>query len=328
MTTVDFSGLTWRVKESTAKVGPGPNVFSAANVTVDEHGLHLRIARSGPGWTCAEVIAQGSFGYGHYSWTVRSDVTRLDPRAVLGLFTWSDQPDHSHREIDIEVARWGGRHPAGSGVFTVQSEGPGNSSQFSLRGSEGSLHTLTWTREEVRFSSSSVGASTTWSYRGRDVPGPGGGVTPRINLWLFRGAAPLSAQSVTIGSFGYRAADAPPVNGPSAVLDGTWVPTRIRVAGRLAVPDPAYATELTLVSGRASGRGGVNRFSSTYTVGPGADLAFARVASTRKAGPDPAMAQEAALFTALEEASRFEVADGNLVLRGVDGSILAILAPR
>lgn len=63
---VVFSGYTWTVKASTSKVGPGPNLFSAANVTVGEDGLHLGIRKRRAGWTCAEVIAQGTFGYGTY----------------------------------------------------------------------------------------------------------------------------------------------------------------------------------------------------------------------------------------------------------------------
>ena len=328
MRTVDFSGRTWRVKESDAGVGPGPNIFSAANVVADADGLHLRIARSGRGWTCAEVAAQGTFGHGRYSWTVRSDVTGLDPRAVLGLFTWSDQPEHAHREIDIEVSTWGGRHPVGSGVFTVQSAGPGNSSQFALSASQGSILTMTWTEEEVTFSSSSGDTTTQWSYRGRDVPIPGGEVAPRMNLWLFMGAAPSAGQSVTVQSFSY---DALGVGSGSAAREGpegTWVPTRVRMGGVLAAADPSVDTEVVLEAGRATGRGGVNRFGSTYVVGPEDAIAFGTVASTRMAGPEAAMAQEAALLAALDDAARFDLTDGRLVLRNLEGTILLVLRSR
>lgn len=205
--TIDFSGFSWEVKESGSEVGPGPNRFSAENVTTDEHGLHLRIAQRGPRWTCAEVVAQGEFGYGTYTWALASDVTRLDRNAVLGMFTWSDLPDHSNREMDIEFARWGGTHPRGSGVFTVQAASVGESFDFSITHGRGSRHTMSWGLGRVTFSSSTGAAPTTWSYRGSDVPRPGGDVAPRINLWLFRGIAPAGAQGMTVASFTYTAAE-------------------------------------------------------------------------------------------------------------------------
>jgi hypothetical protein len=105
--TVSFAGLTWTVKEHSRKIGPGPNFFAASNVSVDSGGrLHLQISRSGKKWTAAEVIANATFGYGTYTWRL-APVPQLDPNVVLGLFTWNDDPDFAHREIDIELARWG-----------------------------------------------------------------------------------------------------------------------------------------------------------------------------------------------------------------------------
>ena len=44
--TVSFAGRTWTVKTSTSAVGPGPNLFNAANVSVDNSGyLHLKITK-------------------------------------------------------------------------------------------------------------------------------------------------------------------------------------------------------------------------------------------------------------------------------------------
>lgn len=131
---VVFSGYTWTVKASTSKVGPGPNLFSAANVTVGEDGLHPGIVKRRAGWTCAEVIAQGTFGYGTYRWTVAADVTSLDPNAVLGMFTWSDQPEYAHPEIDIEFAKWGVSAATKTGVFTVHAAG--HPEQPALRAAE------------------------------------------------------------------------------------------------------------------------------------------------------------------------------------------------
>jgi hypothetical protein len=44
---VVWSGGRWAIKTSRSAVGPGPNVFDKANVSVDAQGrVHLRIART------------------------------------------------------------------------------------------------------------------------------------------------------------------------------------------------------------------------------------------------------------------------------------------
>src|SRR4051794_38180284 len=101
---ISFSGYTWTVKNSrSAAVGPGPNVFSDStnNVWVDSRGrLHLKIVDAGGTWTCAEVIAQASLGYGTYRVTYDTSVDAFDPSVVLALFTWKDSAPQWHREID------------------------------------------------------------------------------------------------------------------------------------------------------------------------------------------------------------------------------------
>src|SRR5206468_686881 len=104
-TEISFSGYKWEVKTSAANpVGPGPNYFSSAtnNVWVDGQGrLHLRITRQTVNgtnqWSCAEVVSQRSLGHGTYRFSLDSRVDNLDPKVVLGLFTWSDDPAYSHR---------------------------------------------------------------------------------------------------------------------------------------------------------------------------------------------------------------------------------------
>ena len=50
---------------------------------------------------------------------VQGPIGDLDPNVVLGLFTWSDDPAYDHRELDIELARWG--NPlAPNGQFRLQ----------------------------------------------------------------------------------------------------------------------------------------------------------------------------------------------------------------
>lgn len=100
---IQFSGYAWRVKRHTTPVGPGPNLFSDSecNVWVDARGrLHLKITHGGSRWECAEVICTRSLGYGTYRFYLDSEVHDLDPKVVLGLFTWSDTRDFGYREID------------------------------------------------------------------------------------------------------------------------------------------------------------------------------------------------------------------------------------
>jgi heat shock protein HslJ len=70
-----------------------------------------------------------------------------------------------------------------------------------------------------------------------------------------------------------------------------------------------------------SGSGGVNTYSALYSV-DGADIVVERVSSTFMAGSDPAMRQEAAYFTALQEAASFEIADDSLIFTDLQGAAL------
>jgi hypothetical protein len=106
--TLNFSGYEWKVRTNTSDRGATLNYFSAANVSVDENGfLHLRIAKEGDKWTCAEISLTRSLGFGTYNFVVR-DVSQLNPSAVFSMFTWDDsEAAPNHREMDIEVSQWG-----------------------------------------------------------------------------------------------------------------------------------------------------------------------------------------------------------------------------
>jgi hypothetical protein len=199
-TTIDFSGYRWTVKDSgKVKLGPGPNLFAASNVSVDAEGrLHLRITSSKGRWSTAEVINTQSLGRGTYTWVLDTPVDALDRNVVLGLFTWNDAPDYNHRELDVEFARWGNAADPTNGQFVVQPyDGNGNLQRLTLAaGTVPSTHSFTWAADHVDFSSpSSTPAS--WRYEGPDVPQPGG-ENARMNLWLFRGAAPSDGRAVVV----------------------------------------------------------------------------------------------------------------------------------
>jgi hypothetical protein len=104
---LQFSGYEWEVRQSVSERG-GINPHDPANAWVDDQGLlHLRIARRDAGWTSAEVKLTRSLGYGTYMFVVR-DVGDLEPAAVFSMFTWDESAaDPNHRELDIEISRWG-----------------------------------------------------------------------------------------------------------------------------------------------------------------------------------------------------------------------------
>ena len=204
-----WGGVTWDVKTSRSAVGPGPNVFAKANVSVDASGaLHLRIARDTAGrWTCAEIVGPVSYGYGTYTFTLGTSVDALDPRAVLGLFTWSDKPQYAHRELDIEFARWGNPNDPTNAQYVVQPYDVANHlRRFTQPASATSTHRFTWRRNEVSWDSYDANGAlvATYTYAGADVPRPGD-ERVRLNFWLFNGLAPLNGSDaeVVVRSFSF-----------------------------------------------------------------------------------------------------------------------------
>lgn len=207
--TLRFSGYDWTVKSSDRRVGPGPNYFSDSgdNVTVDARGrLHLRITRRDGRWHCAEVVSAQSFGYGTYRFYLDDAVDDLDPQVVLGMFTWHDDPAYHHREIDIEVSRWG-RADNENGQFVVQPyTRPRNIVRFHLpAGLRSSTHGFTWTPDKV-LCRSLKGHDPTASEPGlvihqhtftEDIP-RAGGENARINLWLLGGRQPADGKEAEI----------------------------------------------------------------------------------------------------------------------------------
>lgn len=204
--TVTFSGQQWTVKNSVAKVGPGPNIFSESqrNVFVDRRGrLHLRLtrvatrgARDGV-WYSAEVIGTQSLGYGTYSWTIDSRLDRFDPNVVLGLFTWSNDPAYNNREIDIEFTRFGNpRNPFNADRTVSPYTKLENNAPFVQPASRRSIHSFTWAPNQVTFRNSNR-LFGQWTFTGSDVP-RAGDETPRMNLWLFQGRTPKRAKTIEV----------------------------------------------------------------------------------------------------------------------------------
>ena len=197
-----WRGETWQVKTSRSAVGPGPNVFDKANVSLDASGsLHLRIARNAAGtWTTSEIIGPRSYGYGTYRFSLASRMDALDPNVVLGLFTWSDRAPYTHREIDIEFARWGDAADPTNAQYVVQPYTAANHlRRFTQPAVATSVHEFTWRAGSISWRSVDGAGSViaSYAYTGSDVPRPGD-ERVRLNLWLFGGAAPLDGNPVEV----------------------------------------------------------------------------------------------------------------------------------
>lgn len=207
---VFFSGYEWWVKSSTEPVGPGPNIFSddTENVWVDEDGrLHLRITHENGIYRCAEIVSRDSFGLGQYTFVLDSRVDGIDENVILGLFTWSDDPAHHYREMDIEFSRWGDLFAENAQYVVQPWDTPGNRQRFRIRpGDVPSAHGFNWQSDNVTFSSA-YGREAfpqdpnllihRWSYSGTDIPASGD-ENVRMNLWLMWGYAPTDSQEVEI----------------------------------------------------------------------------------------------------------------------------------
>jgi len=207
--TISFSGYEWWVKASVGRVGPGPNYFSDSteNVWVDGQGwLHLKITQRNGEWYCPEVISKNSFGYGKYVFYVTRRIGQLDRNVVLGLFTWDDSPEESHREIDIEFSRWGVQTDTNAQYVVQPWDQAGNRHRWMMPElSDSSTHSFQWKPDSIYFLSVKGRQSVppfdsiihSWHYTGSSVP-THGNENARINLWLFNGNPPADTTEVEV----------------------------------------------------------------------------------------------------------------------------------
>ncbi|MDI1448723.1 glycoside hydrolase family 16 protein [Polyangium sp. 6x1] len=190
-----FSGFEWDLKDSGRnRVGPGPNVFSASNVSVDAQGrLHMLIRRINGVWTSSELIMRESIGFGTYRMVLATPIDNFHRQSVLGFFTWDDTDVPNNNEMDIEIAQFGN---AGQNLF--HSLQP-TSRAFTVGGSAWarSEHRFVWSSGAVDFSSVPLGGggSTVTTRLTTGVPTPANTTFPRINFWLRDGRRPSGVQT-------------------------------------------------------------------------------------------------------------------------------------
>ncbi len=201
-----FAGIEWHIKDSGARqVGPGHNWFSSGNVRLDAGGqLHLQAKARDGSCVAAEAVAVPSLGYGTYEFTVATNLDNLAKNLVLGLFTWDDTSNQSfHREIDVELGRWGRENNADAQFVIQPYTIPSNIWRFSLRpGLRGSVHQFIWAPRRVSFRSEGLEASGVRSILQeyvfeRMIPEPGQEQT-RVNLWCMDSKAPADGTSEVV----------------------------------------------------------------------------------------------------------------------------------
>lgn len=231
-----FSGYGWKKKSSTSVVGPGPNIFSDSdsNIWLDDKGyLHLKITKENNVWKAAEVISTMNMGYGTYVFTLASDVSKLNEKVVLGLFTWDDSTffEQANSEVDIEFSRWNNAADSLLLTYAVQPVLFDNPviyaertahppMQVSLLKNE-STHAFTWKGDEITWQSYSGGIypPTTptfadWRFDLNNIartkieggrvsqpiiiPAPGKTTNARMNLWLLGGQGPSDGKEVEV----------------------------------------------------------------------------------------------------------------------------------
>ena len=207
---ISFSGYDWWVKDSPGLIGPGPNYFSTStnNVWLDTAGrLHLRITNRTNQWQCAEIVTRRTFGHGSYRFELDSPVNNINPSVVLGLFTWSDDPAYTHREIDIECGRWANTNDVNNAQYVVQ---PWDWDSHLVRyavpaGLTNSTHLFTWETNRVSYqcqcgSYSPTPAATNlisnWAFTDAAAVPQTGDENIRINLWLINSTPPTDNREV------------------------------------------------------------------------------------------------------------------------------------
>jgi heat shock protein HslJ len=113
--------------------------------------------------------------------------------------------------------------------------------------------------------------------------------------------------------------------GPASLAGTQWA---VVAADRLTAPVPGREPTLVLEADRASGSGGCNNFSGTYTYDPATGaIAFRALSMTATACLDhPLTNFERAFFEALSSADRVVGTDLQLVITG--GGHRLVLVPR
>ena len=105
------------------------------------------------------MVTKRTFGYGSYRFELDSAVNGINPSVVLGLFTWSDDPAYTHREIDVECGRWANPGDVNNAQYVVQPwDWPSHLVRYAVPADlTNSTHSFTWETNCVSYQALAVG---------------------------------------------------------------------------------------------------------------------------------------------------------------------------
>ena len=205
---LQFAGMAWGLRKTAGPTDPGPNTFESApdHIWVDAEGaLHLTFRKKGDVWYATEAMAKKDTGYGAYRFELSGSAGALDPNIVFGFFTWDRNAPPYNRELDIEISKWGDAAKQAL-WFTVQPyDVPGRQAAFALPPAKRYAFEMRWEPGSVSYEAWADGASlASWRFSG-DVPEPGR-ARLRLNMWLFRGQAPMGPgpYEVVVSNFSFK----------------------------------------------------------------------------------------------------------------------------
>jgi hypothetical protein len=236
-----WNGMQVQVKQDAGVCGPGNNMFSNTTAYAKDGELYLTYANQQASEVRVTLPNRQLFGYGKYSFSVKSiqvvDAAgnvlddKLPKDLTLGIFTWDDTDNYAmhenwNHEVDIEIARWDCEDNADV-QFLVQPAGfPQMYRFFSGKGAtydqNGHEFAFTWMPNRIDWETTAGGGQSftlsTELALYKKVPDfiqclPTGNTEIRLNLWNVNGAevpAGLSATDrveVVIDKFSYEASE-------------------------------------------------------------------------------------------------------------------------
>ena len=124
----------------------------------------MKITHRDGKWFCAEVVCEEPANYGTYAFYLSGPIDKLDPRVILGLFTWDDiaYKSQANCEIDIEFSQWNDPDAPNLHYSVQPTFGPDDpSGRYRERthmshmklANPWSTHVFTWTPGRITFSS-------------------------------------------------------------------------------------------------------------------------------------------------------------------------------
>lgn len=166
--TIGWGGEIFEVRELPVPADPGRNLFRADNAFLDDRGyLHLRLSKAADRrWQAGEIFSRRILGRGRYVFYVETSADQLPLNATVGLYTFGLDPTMSHREIDIEMGRFGVAN-AMNAQFVIQPfTNPNNIRRFDLPAGQRSILSFDWQKDRVLFKAMTAPGAVVqeWTY--------------------------------------------------------------------------------------------------------------------------------------------------------------------